>query len=80
MKATTVALITLAIVSLSLHAEPEKPSTPYYKTIPGWKRLWLPVVPWRKCPVTPDKQRENYFMGYGDLIRRMDASNNTGRY
>ncbi len=28
---------------------------PYYQTIPGWKRLWLPIVPWDQCPVTPDK-------------------------
>ena len=38
------------------------------------------LVAWQDCPVTPDKQRNDYFMGYGDLIRRMDAANNAGRF
>ncbi len=48
--------------------------------LPWHYTFGLPVVPWAECPVTPDKQRANFFMGYGDLIRRVDGSNNQGRF
>ncbi len=45
--------------------------------IPAWKRLWLPVVPWEQCPVTPDKM----YPLLSDLGRQMSAHNPiTGRY
>ena len=81
-------LLSIAILAATLTAPaaeipqpavrtPQSERTPYYKTVPGWKRLWAPVVRWNECPVTPAKLRADKLRGYGPF--HQDVANQAGR-